>query len=152
MNCILVLCGNHLQEFFPVKEGVARIGRESDNEIQLLDETVSRHHAQLSNMPNTCEIEDHNSANGTFINGKRVQSGALRHGDELKFGSTIMRFEVTDNELADESGKSRDYSALSQHSTVRVKKHPADMQVPTPEQETTTFTAPKITIKRKKEE
>ncbi len=152
MNCILVLCTNQLQELFPVKDGFVRVGRESDNDIQLLDEAVSRHHAQLSNMPNVCDIQDHNSANGTYVNGKRIQSAILRHGDEIRIGNSIMRFETVSHELHDDTGRGHDYSAMSQNSTVRVRKHPAEMQTPTPDMETKTFTAPQITIKRKKDE
>ena len=151
MNCIFILCGAHLEEYFPLSAGSVRIGRESDNDIQLLNETVSRHHALASNMPNVCELEDHNSANGTFVNGQRVQSAALRHGDEIRFGNVTMRFETVHNEIHDDLGKGRDYSLLSQHSTVRMKRHPEDMRAPTPQKETVSFTAPQITIKRKKE-
>jgi len=151
MNCILVLCSGHLQEFFPISEGFVKIGRESDNDIQLLDDTVSRHHADMSNMPNVCELRDNNSANGTFVNGKRIQSIILRNGDEVRFGETVMRFEAVEHEMMDDIGKSRDYSALSQHSTVRVKRHPQDMTVPIPDKATATLPAPKITIKRKDE-
>lgn len=152
MNCILVLCGGHIQELYPIPEGCVRVGRESDNDIQLLDETVSRYHAQLSNMPNVCELQDQSSANGTFINGKRITSAMLQHGDEVSFGGCIMRFETVDHEVHDDIGKNRDYSAMSQHSTVRVRRHPEDLQIPLPKQETATFTPPQITIKRKIEE
>ena len=152
MNCILVLSASRLQEFFPLEQGLVRIGRESDNDIQLLDDTVSRHHANISNMPNVCELQDNNSANGTFVNGKRIQSAMLRHGDEVRFGETIMRFETLDHEIADDIGHGRDYSAMSQHSTVRVKRHPADAS-PTVDQnkKTSEIPIPKITIKRKGE-
>lgn len=149
MNCILVSCSNQIQEFFPLQEGVVRVGRESDNDIQLLDESVSRHHAQLSNLPNVCDLQDQNSSNGTFVNGKRIQSAILRHGDEIRFGNSMMRFETVNHEVHDDIGKARDYSAMSQHSTVRVKRHPSQMEAPTPQKETATFTPPQITIKRK---
>jgi len=151
MNGILILCNQQLQEFFSLKDGVVKVGRESDNDIQLLDDSVSRHHAELSNMPHTCEVQDRNSSNGTFVNGKQIQTAVLRHGDEVRFGNTVMRFEEVANELHDDSGKSRDYSPLSQHSTVRVKRHPEDTRIPTPDVETKSFTPPAITINRKDE-
>jgi len=152
VNCILVLCDSRLQELFAIEQGLVRIGRESDNDIQLLDDTVSRHHAQINNMPNVCEVEDNNSANGTFVNGKRIQSAMLRHGDEVRFGETIMRFETMDHEMTDDIGHGRDYSALSQHSTVRVKRHPADSSHHADQnKKTAEIPIPKITIKRKGE-
>ncbi len=149
MNAILVLCNQQLQEFFSLTNGIVKVGRESDNNIQLMDDSVSRNHAQLSNMPNTCEVEDCGSSNGTFVNGTRVQTATLRHGDEVRFGKTVMRFEEVAHEVHDDLGKSRDYSPLSQHSTVRVKRHHDDMRAPTPDTETKTFTPPAITIKKK---
>lgn len=152
MNCILVLCGSHLQEFFPLKDGFVKIGRESDNDIQLLNDTVSRHHADISNMPNVCEIRDNKSANGTFVNGQRIESAMLSHGDEIRFGDTIMRFEAVDHEVKDDMSTSRDYSALSQHSTVRVQRHPQEKAAgPGAKNKTAQLEAPKITIKRKGE-
>jgi pSer/pThr/pTyr-binding forkhead associated (FHA) protein len=152
MNAILVVCNQQLQEFFSLTDGVVRVGRESDNNIQLMDDSVSRHHAQLSNMPNTCEVEDRSSANGTFVNGTRVQTATLRHGDEVRFGETVMRFEEVSHEVHDDLGKGRNYSPLSQHSTVRVQRHHDDTRAPTPDTETKTFAPPPaITIKKKED-
>ncbi len=151
MNCILVTYTGQIQEFFPLQEGLVRIGRESDNDIQLLEESVSRYHAEINNMPNVCEIKDCNSSNGTFVNGARIQTATLRHLDEVRFGDTILRFEAVPQEMTPDIGASRNYSALSQNSTVRVRRHPADLKSPTPQPDTTTRPVPPITIKRKEE-
>jgi pSer/pThr/pTyr-binding forkhead associated (FHA) protein len=152
MNCILVTCSAQIQEIFPLKEGLVKIGRESDNDIQLLEEAISRYHAEVSNMPNVCEIRDCNSSNGTYVNGQKTQTAILRHRDEIRLGDTVFRFEQVEHEVSQDMSSSRNYSALSQHSTVRVKRHPADLKSPTPMPDTTTIPAPQITIKKKKEE
>lgn len=146
---MLINITSTLHEIIPVRDGKSTIGRESDNDIQLLDESVSRHHAHLSNMPNICEIADDGSSNGTFLNGNRIESATLRNGDELKIGDTVLRFEEISHEVHDDMGRSRDYSQLSQNSTVRVKRHPSDMRIPVPEKETKTFTASPFKLKRK---
>jgi pSer/pThr/pTyr-binding forkhead associated (FHA) protein len=61
------------------------------------DAGVSRRHAIISPNSKGYILEDLGSANGTFINGRRLapqSSEPISHGDELKFGTLILRFEV----------------------------------------------------------
>jgi pSer/pThr/pTyr-binding forkhead associated (FHA) protein len=62
----------------------AVIGRQPDCEIPVPSEEVSRHHARLRLTPDGLYVEDMGSANGTWLNGKRVQSGHLKPGEELR--------------------------------------------------------------------
>lgn len=58
---------------------------------------VSRRHALISIQNGAYYIEDLASANGTFVNGQRLppqQAVPIRHGDEVKLGTLILRFEV----------------------------------------------------------
>jgi hypothetical protein len=74
-------------------EGKARIGRSEEGEIVLLDPSVSRTHAVVEIGARGAHVRDLGSTNGTFLNGRRIESGTLRDGDELRFGNTKMRFE-----------------------------------------------------------
>lgn len=61
------------------------------------DAGVSRRHALIAPGPGGFTLEDLSSANGTFVNGQRLQPQApapLRNGDELKFGTLILRLEI----------------------------------------------------------
>ncbi|RRR71253.1 MAG: FHA domain-containing protein [Candidatus Viridilinea halotolerans] len=61
------------------------------------DAGVSRRHAIIIPRNGGYVIEDLASANGTFINGRRVKPQApvaVNHGDEVKFGTLILRFEI----------------------------------------------------------
>ena len=60
------------------------IGRQSDCDIAIASEEISRHHALVRPTPVGLQVEDQGSSNGTFINGKRVQEGVLRPGEELR--------------------------------------------------------------------
>jgi hypothetical protein len=63
------------------------IGRTPDNDLQVDSKFVSRHHAQLVTAPDgSCVLEDLNSTNGVFLNGKRVRRHKLAAGDVLKIG------------------------------------------------------------------
>jgi hypothetical protein len=61
------------------------------------DAGVSRRHAIIASQGGSFALEDLGSANGTFVNGRRLQPetpAPIRHGDELKFGTLILRFEI----------------------------------------------------------
>ncbi|MBV9719994.1 MAG: DUF3662 domain-containing protein [Candidatus Eremiobacteraeota bacterium] len=75
-------------------ERIARIGRSEESEILLFDPGVSRAHAVVEVTAGQAIVRDLGSTNGTFVNGRRVETRQLRDGDELRFGSTLMRFET----------------------------------------------------------
>lgn len=62
----------------------AVIGRQPDCEIPIPAEEVSRQHARLKVTPDGVHVEDMGSANGTYVNGKRVEKGLLKPGEELR--------------------------------------------------------------------
>jgi hypothetical protein len=76
-------------------EGRSRIGRSDDGEIVLLDPSVSRAHAVVEVRAGEAIVRDLSSTNGTYLNGRRIESGSLQDGDELRFGNTRMLFEAT---------------------------------------------------------
>ena len=60
------------------------------------DAGVSRKHARFLPDRDDLVLEDLGSANGTFVNGQRLAPQTpvvLNHGDEIKFGTMIVRFE-----------------------------------------------------------
>lgn len=61
------------------------------------DAGVSRRHAILSHKEGTYLVEDLGSANGTFVNGKRLTPQTLcpiGHGDELRCSTLVLRVEI----------------------------------------------------------
>jgi hypothetical protein len=61
------------------------------------DAGVSRRHAIIAPHGGGFTLEDLASANGTFVNGRRLQPQSpmpVRSGDEVKFGTLILRFEI----------------------------------------------------------
>lgn len=79
-------------ERYPVAASGLTIGRSSENEIRLLDRLASRRHARVEPRQGTQVLIDLDSANGTFVNGQRVQQHALRDGDEIRIGSSRLTF------------------------------------------------------------
>jgi pSer/pThr/pTyr-binding forkhead associated (FHA) protein len=64
--------------------GTMTVGRAADCDISIPGEEISRKHAKLQVQVDGIQVEDLGSSNGTFINGKRVQSGLAKGGDELR--------------------------------------------------------------------
>jgi pSer/pThr/pTyr-binding forkhead associated (FHA) protein len=77
---------------FYLDKPVVSIGRLAENDICLEDSFVSRHHCVIRNVDGQYVIEDLNSANGTYVNGERVNACSLAEGDLIRIGAS--RFEV----------------------------------------------------------
>lgn len=70
------------------------VGREPGRDVMLTDPAVSRHHARLLVDAGQVEVLDEGSANGTFVNGQRVERRPLRPGDEVRFGGSAFRLDA----------------------------------------------------------
>ena len=62
------------------------IGRQADNHLILRDSRASRVHARIVRQGGEYTIEDAGSRHGVYVNGKRVESQALRSSDRIEFG------------------------------------------------------------------
>ncbi len=76
---------------FPLT-GVTVIGRNPECDISIPTDEVSRRHAELRPSQDGVMVEDLGSANGTFVNDRRVTRELLKHGDELRFDQ--LRFQL----------------------------------------------------------
>jgi hypothetical protein len=68
------------------------IGRSPKCGIRLAHKTGSRNHARLSFQIGKHHIEDLRSANGTYVNGKKVTKHALRNEDQIEIGGVKILF------------------------------------------------------------
>jgi pSer/pThr/pTyr-binding forkhead associated (FHA) protein len=68
------------------------VGRDPGNDIILRDPKVSRHHAEIVFERGFFVLHDLASANGTYVNGRRVRVAPLTHGAKLRLGNTTGRF------------------------------------------------------------
>jgi hypothetical protein len=76
----------------PLGEEAMRIGRGLAADLHLDESSVSRRHAILVSRPGGARILDDRSANGTYVNGRRVQQADLRDGDVIVLGRVVMRY------------------------------------------------------------
>src|SRR5919198_3441058 len=80
---------------------IIKIGRLSSAHLCLEDERISRIHSVIEVGPDgRISIIDMGSAEGTFVNGKRVSKGPLAHGDEIKMGGLRILLERGDGNQA----------------------------------------------------
>ena len=71
------------------------IGRLSDCDVPVIDESVSRRHAEVRRRGSDIVVVDLGSTNGTKVNGAGVRERQLADGDEITVGSTRLRFEAS---------------------------------------------------------
>jgi hypothetical protein len=88
---VLSLDGQALAEYNMSKERYT-IGRLPDNDIRIDNAAVSGHHALIINILNDSFLEDLNSTNGTYVNGKIIKKHALQQGDVITVGHHALRF------------------------------------------------------------
>jgi len=88
---ILSLDGHVMAEYNMTKERYT-LGRLPDNDVRVDNPAVSGHHALVINILNDSFLEDLNSTNGTYVNGKLIKKHALQHGDVITIGQHHLRF------------------------------------------------------------
>ena len=95
---LVVLAGASVGEMYKVEGEKTVIGRGQKAQVRLLDDGISREHAQVVVEGNRIYLEDLGSTNGTFCNGLKVDRRELADGDKILVGSTtILKFTYHDN-------------------------------------------------------
>ena len=78
---------------YVLKPGKSTIGRKTDNDVPIPDESASRVHAELiyDQKANAVVVRDLNSTNGTFVNRERItQPRPLTPDDQIRIGQHII--------------------------------------------------------------
>lgn len=99
----------------PGEKAVLRIGRGRDADIVVPDPKASRYHAELRRVGDGWQLTDLGSANGTFVNGKRIQRAEVRPQDLIQIGSYAFTVDSTSVQVAGDGRRiSMDCRDLSQ--------------------------------------
>ncbi len=76
-----------------VLKGSIRLGRETDNDIVLIDPKISRHHAAFEAAEGDYVVADLGSTNGTYVNDLRIGGPyRLEAGDRVRVGDVELTF------------------------------------------------------------
>lgn len=85
---LIVATGKSAGRAIVLKRATLLIGRAEECDVRPLSEEVSRRHCQVLKEADHVAVEDLGSRNGTFVNGKRIESKTVLHdGDRLRVGS-----------------------------------------------------------------
>ena len=95
MEANLVLLANGVsRRVFPLSGDVTVIGRRRNCDLRIPLESVSRRHCQLTREGDQLRIQDLGSRNGTFLNGKKVETSRVNAGDVIKIGPLVFAVQV----------------------------------------------------------
>jgi len=89
----LVVIEEGLRSVLEFSRGVIRIGRAIDNDIRLSGALASRHHCRIEIQLEEASLIDLGSANGTQVNGTKVQRKQLANGDVINVGGARLHVE-----------------------------------------------------------
>jgi hypothetical protein len=85
---LLTVDGSQLWHELHVGSNV--VGRGQDADLRLPDTGVSRRHVDVQFDGAAAVLHDLGSTNGTTVNGHRIQSWQLQHGDVVRLGHTVL--------------------------------------------------------------
>ncbi|NCQ59384.1 MAG: GGDEF domain-containing protein [Myxococcales bacterium] len=90
--CLIVIYGDDIGRRVPLGQGRAIIGRSSQADMQVDQESVSRNHCQITYHAKRHTVRDLGSTNGTYVNDEPCEEIELRDGDQIKVGRTILKY------------------------------------------------------------
>ena len=76
----------------PIDSKVTHIGRGLTSHVRLEEQRVSRSHAILVRHGHHTRLLDNRSANGTFVNGRRIIATNITDGDVIRIGPVVMTY------------------------------------------------------------
>ncbi len=79
---------------FPLGDGVTIIGRQDECDLRIPLGEISRKHAQLIIHGNSVTLRDMGSANGTYVNNRRIAEQDLTPGDHIVIGPVVFTVQI----------------------------------------------------------
>ena len=105
MLSVLLKLQNTVIKEFKTDQNEIIIGRDPNNDIQIDNIAISRKHARIVKNPNDYIIEDMNSVNGIFIDGKKINKKFLKTNDEIIIGKYSLQIILEDDPAIREKKK-----------------------------------------------
>jgi len=97
---LILSLNNSVLGEFPLEKERIILGRKADNDIQVDNLAVSGQHAAIITILNDSFLEDLDSTNGTYVNGKLVKKHALKNSDVITIGKHELKY--VNDEASDE--------------------------------------------------
>jgi FHA domain len=84
---------DHGEEWLvPIEAKVTHVGRGLTSHVRIEEQRVSRSHAILVRHGHATRLLDNRSANGTFVNGRRIVATNIADGDVIRIGPVVMTY------------------------------------------------------------
>lgn len=99
---LVFLSGELIAVPIPLEREEVILGRALEADVRVNDTQVSRQHARITTVRDEQRrstdyiLNDLDSRNGTFLNGRRIRRETLENGDKITVGDTILRFDLLD--------------------------------------------------------
>ena len=131
---------------YNLEKPIIVIGRGSTADLPIADGSVSRHHAKIARENQQWGIQDLDSANGTFVNGKRISHRVpLASGDSVRVGSVLMKFEDGAGVTAAPAPPPAELSPTPPHAAPAAPPPPPEESMAEPESRILLRVAPELT-------
>lgn len=98
MAKVIVIFGGQTQSEHEVGEVELVVGREPECQICIDNLGISRKHCAFSAKGEAFVVRDMGSANGTYVNGRKITEHYLNDGDEIIIGKYTLRFANTEQQ------------------------------------------------------
>ncbi len=98
MPSLVITAGENSGAQFELATNPIVLGRSTDADVQVSSTFVSGRHAEISELNGRHTIRDLGSRNGTFCNGRRLDSNPflIKHGDVIELAQDVVRLEYVD--------------------------------------------------------
>jgi two-component system cell cycle response regulator len=115
---LIIIAGKEVDfgRHFVLEKAEISLGRESNNDIVLHDEKISKIHCVISILKNgrgieRIDIRDQGTTNGTYINGEAAIRATLMAGDKIQIGDTVLQLSYNDEIEKEYHAKLFDFAA-----------------------------------------
>lgn len=92
MAKLILSMDNLVLKEIPIDKERVTIGRKPSNDIQIDNLAISGNHAVIVTILNDAFLEDLNSTNGTFVNGRQIHKHFLQDGDVIELGKYRLKY------------------------------------------------------------
>ena len=103
---VILKLNNKVLKELTIDKNEIIVGRDETSDIQIDNIAVSREHATIVKGPNYYFIEDMQSKNGIFINGKKINKKFLKPDDEVIIGKHCLQIILDKNPALKKKRKS----------------------------------------------
>ena len=109
---LVVVKGRERGREYVVSSEVIRVGKASENDLVLPEETVSRVHLEILRDAKGYLVRDLNSTNGTQVDGAEIREAYIRAGSIITVGAVQLRFQPIEERIEVRPSEAEEFGAL----------------------------------------